>query len=88
MRPPQRRQPLRQLLRHFLFRLGRPRRDRRQAGRQSKEILHPMAHFAGKQLVTLFRLLTPRDIEKDARHFLSCGVCVTPQAARRNPPHF
>ncbi|QTK82028.1 Hypothetical protein AT6N2_L1227 [Agrobacterium tumefaciens] len=79
------REPLSQLLRHFLFRLGGPRGDVCQSGRQSQNIFDAMAHLACQELMAFLRLLAARDVEEDPCHFFGCGISLVALTSGRNP---
>ena len=85
MRAAERRQPLRQFLRHVLGRLGRSRRDGGQAGRDGEQVLDPVAHFTRQQLMAFLGLLASGDVDENSDHDATDDVRILALTARRDP---
>ena len=50
-----------------------------------QQVLHPVAHFPGEQLMAFFGLLASRDVEEDTRHLALVQTFVISESARRDP---
>jgi hypothetical protein len=81
------RQALRQLARHVGRAAGRSGGDLREARGDGEQVLDPVAHFAGEQLVTFLGLLAARDVQEDPEHDPGDHADVVAPPARGDPAH-